>query len=555
MILDGQVLGLPLVSYRDTKTAIESLTGVLAGMTAYATDTLNIGHYTGSAWIWFTNTSGSYVPIIHDIAGAYHSTSGRTSGQILQATSATTFGWSNFTLTISGNSTINGSLVGDLAASGYAATLTKNFSYLASTGITETQPGSTQDVRLFDITPSNPYSENHGRFILEVNNTTWPTGSPTSIDPVLCFGYNSDSLGNHIVAGEHVFAWKIEADYLDPLGKHELEAYWQYANDNDTDVFRPLHFRVNDMATGANEWIFRGDAITFSRPSDVTPGDAAAVDYFLCTPQQFRVKGASTGDTGFVIEGAATNRRAHLYLGYNGVDTALELTPTSVTQSGWYDHGVIAMNFTSNIVGVTTGGIFLGVASPAGTVHIKSGHDAIYAGLFDARATQAVPILAWRDNGGNVLGGASKNGYIFTNKNTVPADAELAANQLMWWFDPTNGSAALNIKAKQADGTVVSGLKVGNFTATASQTGAYATTAIDLTLTSAHHWVTVTAAKTITLPAASTCTGRVYIITATVDGVIIDANASELINGELTQTLLQYDTAQLRCDGVGWYTT
>lgn len=115
MILDGQVLGRPLISYKDTQTAIEALTGVVAGMTAYATDTALTGYYTGSAWVWLSVTSGSYVPIVHDITGAYHSTSGRTSGQVLQATGATTFGWSTNTLNLGNDTTLTGS--GDLTAS------------------------------------------------------------------------------------------------------------------------------------------------------------------------------------------------------------------------------------------------------------------------------------------------------------------------------------------------------------------------------------------------------------------------------------------------------
>jgi hypothetical protein len=37
----------------------------------------------------------------------------------------------------------------------------------------------------------------------------------------------------------------------------------------------------------------------------------------------------------------------------------------------------------------------------------------------------------------------------------APADATLAASELALWFDPTNGAAKLMIKAKQANGTVV----------------------------------------------------------------------------------------------------
>ena len=39
----------------------------------------------------------------------------------------------------------------------------------------------------------------------------------------------------------------------------------------------------------------------------------------------------------------------------------------------------------------------------------------------------------------------------------VPADGSLAASQMRLWLDPTNGAGKLMIKAKTADGTVVTG--------------------------------------------------------------------------------------------------
>ena len=67
-------------------------------------------------------TISGVTPAAHDIAGALHTTSGRTAGQVLQATGATTFGWSASTLAISGNSTINGSLIGNISGGGTIAT-------------------------------------------------------------------------------------------------------------------------------------------------------------------------------------------------------------------------------------------------------------------------------------------------------------------------------------------------------------------------------------------------------------------------------------------------
>ncbi len=65
--------------------------------------------------------------------------------------------------------------------------------------------------------------------------------------------------------------------------------------------------------------------------------------------------------------------------------------------------------------------------------------------------------------------------------------------------------------------------------------------------------------RTITLPAAASNTGRTLSVTKTdsgAGGVIIDANASELISGSLTNTLTsRYSTVTITCDGTGWQVT
>jgi hypothetical protein len=46
---------------------------------------------------------------------------------------------------------------------------------------------------------------------------------------------------------------------------------------------------------------------------------------------------------------------------------------------------------------------------------------------------------------------------IFTQATAAPADAALSAGHMALWLDQTNGAAKLMVKAKQADGTVVTG--------------------------------------------------------------------------------------------------
>lgn len=62
-------------------------------------------------------------------------------------------------------------------------------------------------------------------------------------------------------------------------------------------------------------------------------------------------------------------------------------------------------------------------------------------------------------DGTTVFARFNKDGYLMIRKNTVPADGDLAANDLAFWYDSTNGVGAAKVmfKAKQADGTVVTG--------------------------------------------------------------------------------------------------
>lgn len=59
--------------------------------------------------------------------------------------------------------------------------------------------------------------------------------------------------------------------------------------------------------------------------------------------------------------------------------------------------------------------------------------------------------------GGGPKSGVLRGGAPFVAVDAEPADAELSAGQLAFWFDKTNGAASLRVKAKTANGTVVRG--------------------------------------------------------------------------------------------------
>lgn len=89
---------------------------------------------------------------------------------------------------------------------------------------------------------------------------------------------------------------------------------------------------------------------------------------------------------------------------------------------------------------------------------------------------------------------------------------------------------------------------------------AIATVSSDITIDSTYSTVlvdTTSAAVTVTLPAASTCTGRVYIIkriSAGSNNVTVDGNASETIDGATTVTLSsQWAVTRIQSNGTNWF--
>lgn len=65
MKLNDKQLGKPGILYKDTKTNISGLTPE-AGSVAFATDTGELGYYTGTAWVWI-NPSGGGAQYISDL--------------------------------------------------------------------------------------------------------------------------------------------------------------------------------------------------------------------------------------------------------------------------------------------------------------------------------------------------------------------------------------------------------------------------------------------------------------------------------------------------------
>lgn len=77
--------------------------------------------------------------------------------------------------------------------------------------------------------------------------------------------------------------------------------------------------------------------------------------------------------------------------------------------------------------------------------------------IVQGAASQTANLQEWHDSSSGILSTISENGYFTTRKVAAPADAELSASELSFWFDASNGASKLKVKAKSADGTVVAG--------------------------------------------------------------------------------------------------
>ena len=127
--------------------------------------------------------------------------------------------------------------------------------------------------------------------------------------------------------------------------------------------------------------------------------------------------------------------------------------------------------------------------------------------------------------------------------------ADVVQNNSNFYFDGTNYRLGI-----AAGTTLHSTLQVGG-----SVSMAIATKTANYTATANDHTIVCNNAGgiTISLPAASGCSGRVYVIkkiSAILNNVVIDPNGAETIDGAATKTLtLQYESAMIQSDGTNWF--
>lgn len=262
---------------------------------------------------------------------------------------------------------------------------------------------------------------------------------------------------------------------------------------------------VQTLGTGANgTWVRASDADT---SAEVTAGVAVFVE-----------EGTTNGDTGWVL---TTNN-------------PITLSTTSLTFTQFTSLGQITAG-----AGLTKTGSTIDVVAADASITVNA--DSIQVGY--GTPSGAIDIGDTNTAGSAATAARSDHQHAFTAPGASypqPVAAALA-----------DGTATTPARSDHvhAHGTAYRG---GHTRTIVSKTANYtAVTTDDVILTDA-----TSGAFTITLYAASGNTGKVLTIKKTdsgTNGVTVDANASELIDGQTTYILTnQYDSIDILCDGTGW---
>ncbi len=172
------------------------------------------------------------------------------------------------------------------------------------------------------------------------------------------------------------------------------------------------------------------------------------------------------------------------------------------------------------------------------------------------RQTSVLPAFINGVNGTSVIVAAQRDASVALG---IQANSASQTANLTEW----RNSAGTALSAMDESGKL--GLLTSNPTSTLQINGSLATAVVSVnsnyTLTATNSLVLVTTGgsnRTITLPAASGCTGRIYTIKqidSGTDKVTIDANGSEKIDGALTSTRVndQWKSVTVQSDGSNWY--
>lgn len=161
----------------------------------------------------------------------------------------------------------------------------------------------------------------------------------------------------------------------------------------------------------------------------------------------------ASGDFRIGVEGAGTGANGNkvTICGGSGETVSISNGFTTVTATAG---GVVAdfLYGTNGKMRLVYNGLQL-----AGDYPIAWGSNTSYFGSPDAGVNRSIAGRVEVNNGTTGTYRDLILRSLFFTKTSAPADAELAASQCCFWLEDTNGAGKLKIKAKTANGTVVTG--------------------------------------------------------------------------------------------------
>jgi hypothetical protein len=184
-----------------------------------------------------------------------------------------------------------------------------------------------------------------------------------------------------------------------------------------------------------------GPDVTVDPLPSVLSGVKASSDAIV-----FAIKGFS-GQTANLIEGRDSSDVKLFQVAADGT--------VKSTLSG-YDHGTLQLQYGRLYLNDTN----LANFSPS-TIDLALGVSPRSVGtpgiVVRALGSQTADLTRWESSTPATLTRINKAGYFITAKKAAPADGDLNASEMALWLDDTNGAGKLMVKAKTANGTVVTG--------------------------------------------------------------------------------------------------
>jgi hypothetical protein len=309
----------------------------------------------------------------------------------------------------------------------------------------QAQPADAQALRILTLQPA---AAGRAPFTMEIDSTLFNV----TYDPILAIGYNLSADGNPILSSEPLFGWKVEGNYDDGSGQNKIESYFQYG-DNDGNAYRPLFIQVNRV-TDVSVMELVTNQVSYSIPNPANP--VANRQVMILTDGTLTMAPQTAGNSLINVR-AGASRKGILSLGYDGVDAVVQLQPGASNNFAQLTVNSQQFYFAANTSGIAAPGLGIGITAPISPLHIKATNLGLHVVTIDQITSGLGNLTQWRDSSAVILSRVGKGGRFMTSVNTAPADADVATGEAALWFDKTNGAGKLMVKAKTADGTVVTG--------------------------------------------------------------------------------------------------